>query len=208
MSAHDPRSAERILFVISGPSGSGKGSVVSRVQTRMENLSRVVTFTTRDPRPGESENNPYHFISDGVFDEMLKSGEIFESETVYGSYRYGSPREAVDREGGNDLIIELDTRGFRKMRETRKGPTVGLFLLVPDWETLAARIVDRNPEADLDRRLETAKIQIREAADYDYIFMNDELDRCCRDVERVCRAERIRRDGRRRHAIFMANDVS
>ena len=76
------RSTDRILFVVSGPSGSGKGSVISCTQERVENLSRVVTYTTRQPRPGEHENNPYHFVSDHQFDGKLESGEIFESETV------------------------------------------------------------------------------------------------------------------------------
>lgn len=207
MTAQEPRPTERILFVVSGPSGSGKGSVLSRIEERMEHLTRVVTFTTRAPRPGESETNPYHFVSDEEFDEKLNSGDIFESETVYGSYRYGSPREAVDGPGDDDLIIELDTMGYRRMRESRKGPTIGLFLLVPDWDTLSARIRDRNPEDDMDRRLEAAKNQVKAAADYDYIFMNDDLEQCCRNVERVCRAERIRREGRRHLAVFLADGL-
>lgn len=202
----DPRPTERILFVVSGPSGSGKGSVLSSVSERVACLSRVVTFTTRKPRPGESENHPYHFVSDKMFDDKVKSGEIFESETVYGSYRYGSPREAVDGEGEDDLIMELDPLGFRRMRRSRKGPTVGLFLLVPDWATLSGRIVGRYPEADMDRRLEAAKVQIRESMDYDYILMNDALEQCSQDVERICQVERIRREGRKRLAAFLRTE--
>jgi guanylate kinase len=208
MNTNAPRATDRILFVISGPSGSGKGSVLSCVQERAEHLSRVVTYTTRQPRPGESENNPYHFVSDETFKSKLESGEIYESETVYGSYQYGSPREAVDGQGEGDLIMELDPAGFRHIRTTRNGPTVGLFLLVPDWNTLSQRIHARNPEADMDRRLAAAKNQIRESLDYEYLLMNDDLERCCQDVLHICRAERIRRDGRVGHARFLATAES
>ena len=199
------RKTNRILFVVSGPSGSGKGSVISCTQERVGQLTRVITYTTRQPRPGEHERNPYHFVSDETFDAMLASGELFESETVYGSYRYGSPREALDGEGVGDLIMELDPNGFRRMRKSRLGPTVGMFLLVPDWSTLTNRIQARHPEVDMGRRLEAAKKQVMESTDYDYLIMNDDLNRCCQDVEMVCRTERLRQAGRLNQAAFLAS---
>lgn len=187
---------QRLLFVVSGPSGSGKESVIRGVLDRVDQLSRVTTYTTRDMRPGESEGQPYHFVRPDEFERLLAEGVLFESEAVYGSHRYGSPRTAIDEAGPEDLIIELDPNGYRRLREARPGPTIGMFLVVPDPDTLRARITARYPEADLDRRLAMAREQIGEAAAYDYVLVNDRLARCCADAAAICIAERLRRDGR------------
>jgi guanylate kinase len=185
----------RLLVVVSGPSGSGKETMLRHVLEFIPGLSRVTTYTTRPPRPGEAERNQYHFISDSEFDGFLKDGTIFESETVYGSFRYGSPRLAVDGAGEGDLIMELDPKGFRKMKQTRPGPTVGIFLLVPDAAELKRRILARHPEADLDRRLETAIAQLSDVSDYDYAVLNDDLETSSRQISDIVRVEQLRRDG-------------
>ena len=186
---------QRILFVISGPSGSGKESVIGGLLEAVGRLSRVTTYTTRDKRPGEAEGKPYHFVTTEEFDRLLADGVLFESEAVYGSHRYGSPRAAVADPGDDDLIIELDPNGYRRMREARSGPTVGIFLIVPDPDTLRARILARHPETDLSRRLDIAREQVRDATPYDYVLLNDDLSRCCADAAAICAVERLRRDG-------------
>jgi len=187
---------ESILFVVSGPSGSGKETVLSRLLSDVEGLTRIVTYATRPMRPGEAEGKPYHFISDAQFDHHLKTGEIFEHETVYGSFRYGSPRRALTASGDRDFLMELDPNGYRRMKKSRTSPTVGIFLLVPDLETLKGRIMQRHAESDVEARIEAAQKQIRESSDYDYLLMNDDLETCCRNAARICTVERLRRDGR------------
>jgi len=185
-----------ILFVVSGPSGSGKETIISRLLSEVDGLARISTYATRPMRPGEAEGNPYHFISDSEFDRLIASGEIFEHETVYGSYRYGSPRRALEATGDRDSLMELDPNGYRRMRKSRDAATVGIFLLVPDLETLNRRIMKRHAESDVEARIAAAQKQIRESHDYDYLLMNDDLETCCRNAVRICQVERLRRDGK------------
>jgi len=185
-----------ILFIVSGPSGSGKETIITRLLARVPALTRISTYATRPMRPGEKEGRPYHFVSESEFDRLLDSGEIFESETVYGSYRYGSPRSVLSGTGDGDNIMEMDPNGYRRLRKTRSGPTIGIFLLPPSLEALSRRIQGRNHEADVETRLEIARRQIREAGDYEYLLMNDDLERCCREAVQICEAERLRQRGR------------
>jgi guanylate kinase len=196
--------SDRLLFVVSGPSGSGKETVIAHLIQVVPELERITTFTTRPMRPGESEGKPYHFVSDAEFEHMLEAGELCESERVYGSFRYGSPREVLTGRTHGDVIIELDPNGYRYMKRSRSAPTVGIFLLVPDLTTLSERITRRYPEADVAARLETARTQILEAGDYDYLLLNDDRESCLRQAEAICAAERVKRQGRRSLRAFQA----
>lgn len=196
---------ENILFIISGPSGSGKETIIRALLNNLPELQRISTYTTRPMRPGEEQGRPYNFITDEEFDRHLASGEIFEHETVYGSFRYGSPRHALDGDPDSDSIMELDPNGYRRLKKARSQQTVGIFLLVPDLETLTKRIMARHKEMDHAARLEAARIQIREAGDYDYLLMNDDLDRCCREAVAICETERIRRRGRRQQKELLSS---
>lgn len=150
-------------------------------------------------RPAEEQGRPYRFIDDAEFDRLVAGGEIFEYETVYGSYRYGSPRRALDGSGDIDRLMELDPNGYRRMKRNRTAPTVGIFLLVPDLDSLVARIAARHAESDMGARITAAKQQIREAGDYDYLLLNDDLETCCRNAEAIVKAERLRREGKAQH---------
>lgn len=162
---------------------------------RVPPLHRIITYTTRTPRPGEVEGQHYHFVSARTFEELLKSGALFESEAVYGSSRYGSPVQAVEGTSSGDLIMELDPHGFRRMREARRDPTVGIFLLAPSAGELERRIRARAAEADLARRLRIAREQLDLAATYEYQVVNDDLGTCLDEVAAIITAERVRRRG-------------
>jgi len=185
----------QVLFVLSGPSGSGKETVMKAMVERVPHLQRIITYTTRAPRPGEVEGQHYHFVSDQRFRELLTSGTLFESEAVYGSSRYGSPALAVEGTSSGDLIMELDPHGFRRMREARRDPTVGIFLLAPSAGELERRIRARAAESDLSRRLKIAREQLDLAGDYEYQVVNNDLGTCLDDVAAIIRAERLRRRG-------------
>lgn len=191
----DSPGTSQILFVLSGPSGSGKETVMSSMVDRIPRLSRIVTYTTRTPRPGEVAGRHYHFVSEPEFETLIGKGSLFESEAVYGSSRYGSPVQAVEGTGSGDLIMELDPHGFQRIREARRGPTVGIFLLPPDAGELERRIRSRALESDLPRRLRTAREQLDRANIYDYQVVNDDLERCLHDVAAIITAERLRRMG-------------
>ena len=196
-----PESA-RLLFVVSGPSGSGKETVIAHLTQVLPRLERITTFTTRSMRPGETEGSPYHFVTDAEFERKLAAGELCESERVYGSFRYGSPSEVLTGQTKDDAIIELDPNGYRYLKRARSAPTVGIFLLVPDLSTLRERITRRYPEADVVERLAIARAQILEAGDYDYLLMNDDRETCLHQARSICEAERVRRLGRQRLQAF------
>ncbi len=180
-----------ILFVITGPSGSGKGTVIAHLLDTFPGLQRIVTYTTREPREGEIDGIHYRFISQEEFDDLRDSGDIFEYERVYDDYYYASPARVL--EGGADRIIELDYKGHRKYRAHYPN-VVSIFLLPPSMEALAERIQLRSPENNMESRLANAREQIDRAAEYDYLLVNDCLeDALCR-AEAVVEAERMRRE--------------
>jgi len=188
-------SGVQILFVVSGPSGSGKETMITGTLERIPGLARVVTYTTRAPRSGEVPGRQYHFVSASEFERLVAAGEIFESETVYGSNRYGSPRYATTGTSSGDLIMELDPKGYLRMREARTSPTVGIFLLVPDREALRERIVARAQEHDLERRLNIARDQLEFATAYNYLVVNRDRETCLAEVSAIVSAERTRHHG-------------
>lgn len=182
-----------ILFIFTGPSGAGKGSVMRALLERDPNLAKVVTYTTRPPRDGEIDGFDYRFVSADDFHAMVASGEVYEHEQVYQDYYYGSPRELFS--DGRDGIIELDYKGRLKYAQ-RHRPVVSVFLLPPNLDELKRRILGRSEVSNLDARLQNAIDQVSHAEAYDYVVKNDDFDACVRQVETIIAAERIRRKGR------------
>jgi guanylate kinase len=183
---------EPILFIFTGPSGAGKGSVMRALLERDAQLSKVVTYTTRPPRDGEIEGFDYRFISQAEFHRMIQDGMMYEHEQVYQDHYYGSPRDLfADRRDG---IIELDYKGRLKY-QARHRPVVSVFLLPPDLAELKRRIVERSEVSNLDARLANAIDQIRHAETYDYVVKNDDFEECVDRVMGIVAAERTRRRG-------------
>ncbi len=187
---HDP-----ILFVVSGPSGSGKGTILSYLQDDVPGIGKVVNYTTRRPRPGEKGGVDYNYISEDEFFQLVEAGEIFEYERVYNDYYYGSPSDVLC--GDTDRVIELDYKGHRKYRRRYCGDVVSLFLLPPSLKEMRQRILRRAREQNMQSRLNNADEQVRRAEEYDYILLNDDLDRFRRYVRAIITAERTRRRGRK-----------
>lgn len=183
---------EPILFVITGPSGAGKGSVMRRLLGSVPQLKKVVTYTTRPPRVGEEDGFDYRFIAADAFLAKVQAGEIFEYEQVYHDHYYGSPRDLFHADC--DGLIELDYKGYQKYR-ARHGRVVSIFLLPPDLEELKRRILRRSEVENLEARLKNAVEQLRHADEYDYVVKNDDLDRCADTVAALVTAERLRRQG-------------
>jgi guanylate kinase len=181
-----------ILFIVTGPSGAGKGSVMRALLERDSHLSKVVTYTTRPPRKGEIDGFDYRFISLDDFHAMIQDGRVFEHEQVYQDYYYGSPRELFVE--GRDGLIELDYKG-RVKYQARHDQVVSIFLLPPDLDELKRRILARSEVSNLDARLANAIEQMRHAHSYDYVVKNDDFDDCVTRVETIIQAERIRRQG-------------
>ena len=184
------------VFVISAPSGSGKTTICRHLLQRVEGLELSISYTTRPRKPGETDRKDYFFINEEKFDNMIFLKEFLEYASVYGN-RYGTSREGVRSivSRGVDAVLEIDVQGGRKVKETLpEAILVGIF--PPDWETLARRLAGRGRDSreEMETRLEAASREMRELLAYDYLLVNDDLEKAVMQVEWVVRAHRLRRE--------------
>ena len=166
-----------VLFIISGPSGAGKGTLVDRLVARVPDVRVSVSATTRAPRPGEVEGEDYLFISPEEFDRRIAGGDFLEWAEVHGN-RYGTLRSAVQRhlDAGSDVILEIDPQGARQVKE-QMPESVLVFITAPSLEELERRIRHRGAETDeqIRTRLETAERELRLVGTYDHVVENDDV---------------------------------
>jgi guanylate kinase len=173
------------LLVVSGPSGSGKSSIVNELIERCD-LDFSVSVTTRLPRPGERHGVHYFFISRKDFDSMIEAGELLEW-AQYNNRFYGTPAApvAAANAAGRDVLLEIEVQGARQVREKR-ADAVMFFISPPSLEELEERLVRRGDTsaADIEDRLEVAETEIAEAPGlFDHIIVNDHLDRAVSEIE-------------------------
>jgi len=188
------------LFVVSAPSGTGKTTVVERLVARSPLLSRSRSYTSRPPRAGETMGVDYNFVSRATFEDMVRREAFLEWADIFGNL-YGTGRQDTEATlaSGKDLVLVIDVQGARQVRQ-RAPAAVGVFILPPSFETLAARLRGRNQDtpAAIERRLATARTEISAVDEYDYVVVNDDVDRCVREIDAIVTAERARRTRRRR----------
>ncbi len=183
-----------LLAVITGPSGVGKDSLLSRLKALNRPYHFAVTATTRPSRPEETDGVDYFFLSDQQYDEMLAKDEFLENATVY-DYRYGVPKPPI-REAlaaGKDVVFRTDIQGARYIKSVSPG-AVTVFVLPPSWDELEWRLRTRatdTPE-QLDIRLRTARDEMAAAEEFDHTLVNDDLNACVDAIERILDAERSR----------------
>ena len=183
-----------LLIVLSGPSGTGKGTVCDALLEKRKDIALSVSCTTRSPRPGEVDGVSYHFVSEPDFKEMLVHDEFLEHASVYGNY-YGTPTSFVQRqlEHGKDVLLEIDVQGALKAK--RVFPEgVYIFLLPPSMEELENRIRSRGTEKEdqIITRLGKAKSEAHLVERYDYVIVNDVVDDVVASVECILAAERLK----------------
>lgn len=183
------------LLVISGPSGAGKGTVISRILERPgKNVSLSVSATTRSPREGEADGVHYFFLTEEDFLEKVKNGEFLEYAFVHGKY-YGTPKKPVEAalRKGQDIILEIDVQGAMQVRENfNEG--IYIFLLPPSLKELRKRLLLRGTESeqDLELRMEKAAAEIEYLDRYDYVVINDDLQSAVDEMTSILSAERCR----------------
>ena len=185
-----------LVLILSGPPGCGKDTVINRIVAEEEHITRILTTTTRPMRRGEAEGVTYNYISHAEFEEKLKEGYFLEHNNFIGNY-YGTPRHTVEEKlsEGKDLITDIDWNGARSLGKLIPADVVRIFLLPPTLEELEKRLEKRNtetPEA-IKARMEQGKLDIAHYEEYDYVVLNDDLDNAVRRVQRILRAERLRR---------------
>lgn len=190
----DPRLKRGRLFVVSGPSGVGKDTVLNRFHEIQPGLKQCVTMTTRAPRIGESQGNPYFFVSVSEFDRMVRTGEFFEFAEVNGNL-YGTPRAWVEEQRtlGFDVVLKIDVQGGLTAR-TKSRDAVLVFLLPPSMEELERRLRARSTETEdqITRRLIDARSELQQMPHYDYVVENRDIDTAADLIRAIVLAERCR----------------
>ncbi len=175
------------LFIISGPSAVGKGTIVKRITDSDENIRVSVSATTREPREGETEGVSYYFMTDGEFQKSVKEGGFLEHASVHGHY-YGTPKAPVmsQLEEGHDVILEIDVQGAMQVKESCP-EGVFIFILPPSLDELRSRILHRGTESqeDIEIRMNAAEKELEYLPHYDYCVVNEDLDKAVESVKKI-----------------------
>jgi len=191
-------SSSGLLVVVSAPSGTGKTTVVEQLVKVVPTLEMSRSYTSRPPRSNERDGVDYNFVSRQEFEDRIARGDFLEYAEVFGNY-YGTGKAETEKRlaSGRDLILVIDVQGARQVRERLPG-TVGVFVLPPSFQVLEHRLRGRSqdPEAAIQRRLATARSEVSAVKEYDYVVINDELERCVAELRGIVLAERARRDRR------------
>lgn len=182
------------LFIVSGPSGVGKGTIVRRLMERDPSLRLSVSVTTRQPRPGEQEGVSYHFRSHDQFAQLVEAGELLE-HAQFGPNAYGTPRRWVEEQqaAGRDVILEIEVKGAIQIKE-RCAEGVYVFVLPPTLEELASRLRGRQSETPdaVRQRLAIAQDELDFLPMYDFRIVNDDLETAVGQLQAIIEAERCR----------------
>ncbi|HZV78431.1 MAG TPA: guanylate kinase [Candidatus Binatus sp.] len=185
---------EPILLVVSGPSGSGKDSVIAALRTLEPHIGYVVSTTTRAPRAGEIEGVHYRFVARDEFERMASRGEFLETREYAGNL-YGTPKAFVEDavRSGHDLVMKPEVNGAMKLKELYPRAVL-VFLTVRSEDELARRLERRNSDGpdDITARLETAKSEAKAIANYDYLILNDEFDVTVAQLRAILTAESLK----------------
>ena len=193
--ADEKDSYRGILFVISSPSGGGKGTLIRRLRETVPGVGYSVSWTTRAPRPGEVNGVNYHFVSTEEFERKKRMRGFLEWAVVHGNL-YGTTRAAVRHElaQGRDIILEIDVQGARAVRKAMRS-VVSVFILPPSFEVLRERLTARMTERpeELELRLANARGEVEQYRYFDYLILNDEVERAAAQLAAVVSAERARR---------------
>jgi guanylate kinase len=179
------------VFVITGPSGVGKGTLISRLLERVPNLTLSVSATTREPREGEEDGRDYHFLTPEEFERRAEEKDFLEFATYSGN-RYGTLRSEVERclSTGHSVVLEIEVQGAQQVRAAMP-ESVQIFIAPPDPTHLRRRLEGRgtdSPDA-IDTRLETAEQELAVQGDFNYRMVNDDLSHAADRLEEIVRAE-------------------
>ena len=191
-----------ILFIISAPSGSGKTTLVDALRQYVPHLDFSISYTTRPPRGSEQQGREYHFITRGEFEAMIARGEFLEYAEVFGNY-YGTARSVLADASrrGNDVLLDIDVQGERQVKRMMPD-AVSIFVLPPSRTELESRLRKRSvsenvhSEEVIRRRLDTARKEIENYPNYDYILINDRLEQSVDELQAIVLGERIARSGK------------
>ena len=172
------------VFVITGPSGVGKGTLIRALRERVPELALAVSATTRDPRPGEEDGRDYHFLSDAEFERRVDAGEFVE-HARYSGRRYGTLRSELERHraAGRPVLLEIEVQGARQVRRTMP-EAIQVFIAPPDVDALRQRLLGRGTDSPegIQARLARAEEELRAQDEFQHVVVNDDLGRAAAEL--------------------------
>ena len=188
-----PTPSQGVLYIVSAPSGAGKTSLVKALLKADPAIRLSISYTTRAPRPGETDGRDYHFVSRERFEVMLAEGEFLEHAEVYGNF-YGTSKGSLSRDlnAGHDLLLEIDWQGAEQVRQ-HFPQSASIFILPPSFNALRTRLAGRGQDSDevIERRLAAAAHDVAHAEAFDYIIVNDDFDHALLDLVAITRSVRL-----------------
>ena len=181
------------IFIISGPSGSGKDTLLKELFKKCPQINFSISSVTRDMREGEVEGEKYNFISRDKFEYMIKTHMLLEYNVYVGNY-YGTPKQPVldASKNGDDIIIEVDVNGAARIRK-KLPQAISIFIMPPSFEELGRRLSGRGTETKevIAERMNSALSEIERATEYDYIVVNDDIDTAVNDIMQIISGSRL-----------------
>lgn len=184
------------LFIVAAPSGAGKSSIVNAVLARDPNICLSISFTSRQPRPGERHAEHYHFVSAQEFERMVGVGDFFESALVHGDWK-GTARQSVEPQlaSGKDVLLEIDWQGARQVR-SKVPDAVSVFILPPSRKALEERMRGRGQDSEevIAQRLAAAREEMSHYGEFDFVIVNEHFNTAVDEMCAIFTASRVRRD--------------
>lgn len=189
-------SRKGLLIVVSAPSGAGKTTLCKEISRALPNLQHSISYTTRRPRPNETDGVHYFFVTQEKFNKMIKDKEFAEWAVVHGNL-YGTSKKQLSEmmDGGIDVILDIDSQGAMQIKENR-GDGVFIYILPPSFDDLRRRLTERNSDAtnEIKKRLENAKKEIPYYKRYNYVIINDKFEKALEDLKSIITSERLKID--------------
>ena len=184
------------LYVVAAPSGAGKSSIVNAVLARDPQIALSISFTSRQPRPGERHAQHYNFVTADEFKGMIRAGDFFEYAQVHGDWK-GTARQSVEPQlnAGKDVLLEIDWQGARQVRDKVPG-AVSVFILPPSRQALEQRMRNRGQDSDavIQQRLAAAREEMSHYGEFDYVIVNEVFDTAVDEMCSIFTASRLRRE--------------
>lgn len=186
-----------LLIVLSSPSGAGKSTISRNLMADDPTITMSISATTRPKRPGETDDVDYHFVDEARFQQLVDADELAEWAYVF-DHRYGSPKEPIKEalRDGRDTLFDIDWQGTQQLEYAFRTDLVRIFILPPSMDELRRRLEERGTDTQdvIDFRMRRAAAEIGHWAEYDYVLINDDVDKCTAAVRAIVVAERQRRE--------------
>ena len=186
-----------LLIVVSGPSGTGKGTICKRIENDLDNIKISVSMTSREPRKNEVNGKDYYFVTKEEFERSIKNNKFLEYAIVHSGNYYGTPKSKIEDyiNNGISVILEIDIQGALKVKELIKD-AIFIFIMPPSMEILKERLINRNSETEdkIIERFKTAYKELNEYKKYNYVVVNDDLEETVDKVKSIILAEKCRVD--------------